>query len=940
MKIKVITKYVLIALVLAVFVCCGSAAADNKFYVDTTGITQPIPYDSTTTIPVMVTSTEGFAGFKVYVYNSDSSVSIQINTSLSEEEALNGMYTINNEQNPLVATFANSKDISSGTKTAFYVDVTPSLTAKEAKIDFEIVEVKKVSGDVTNSFAAEDCILSVQKAPLTATSIKITAPTASSLAYGDSGVATATVLDQYGDEMKDAKITWTATEGITIDAAGNYKVVSSKAGSATITAAIGEISDSVAVTLTKATLTADDFITTPELKSYEWTGEPMAVTVKAKDGVTGVGVITVSYNGNAAVPEDKGTYKVTISVAEGDNYLAADNLELGTLTITGTIIYAPTLGTFPTYNGKEQTIALVDSVNSAGKYTVSGNTGTDAGTYTLTLALNDPDNAEWDKGGENGVLNLKWEILPKSVADAEITVGEALVFNGAEQIQTFIVKLDETTLVAGTDYTIEGDKATEAGDYTATITGIGNYAGKATASWKMKGVPTAADVTCVIPTDVVYDGKAHELTAKAADGVSGLGAITLLYNNAEAAPVAAGTYKVNASIAAGENYVAETIELGEFTINKATLTKDDLTFTPVLPVSYEAGSAEAVVVTVKEGILGNGTVTVKYGDVVALPTTAGIYKVNATFAEGTNYTVADICLGDMTIVTKVVPNFGDIGVANANGSQTIIGIQSIDETKNTTILESNDVQIVIAFSDMMKVSATEVVGNITSVAVIYPEMGAASPKAGEFKYNLTINLGNKLTSLLPNITSVYDLALAEKVKPSGKTFAGLVMVTATGDNVDDINANITAGNGYIDLVFKIPKTAVSAADKGKIVVYHVSGDKVTRANFTPAKEEGDYYLVTVTGSGFSSYVAGIENDVSSGSTGGGSAGILIPSSSKTPTTVTPPEVPVDPETPSDDPGDVPSEIPGTTPSEPGKSPAPVAGMILGALAAAAVLRRK
>ena len=172
MKFKVITKYVLIALVLAVFVCCGSAAADNKFYVDTTGITEPIAYDSTITLPVMVTSTEGFAGFKVYVYNSDPNISVVL-----KQGNMAGMYTINNnDQSKLVATLANSVDSDAGTVVAFYIDVTPTSYAKEANINLEVVEVKKVSGDVTNSFTVEDKTLAVQKAPSIATSIEITSP--------------------------------------------------------------------------------------------------------------------------------------------------------------------------------------------------------------------------------------------------------------------------------------------------------------------------------------------------------------------------------------------------------------------------------------------------------------------------------------------------------------------------------------------------------------------------------------------------------------------------------------------------------------------------------------------------------------------------------------------------------------------------------------------
>ena len=162
------------------------------------------------------------------------------------------------------------------------------------------------------------------------------------------------------------------------------------------------------------------------------------------------------------------------------------------------------------------------------------------------------------------------------------------------------------------------------------------------------------------------------------------------------------------------------------------------------------------------------------------------------------------------------------------------------------------------------------------------------------------------------------------------------------EDVDDVNAAIKAGKGDVKLTFKIPKSAVPADKKNNIFVYHVSGDKVTKTSTSAVTEDEEFYIIVATGNGFSSYVAGIETTTptTGGSTTGGSGG----SSSKPSTTpVTPPaDDPSD--EPSDDPSDVPGsdipEIPPVEPSEPGKSPAPVAGMILGALAAAAVLRRK
>jgi M6 family metalloprotease-like protein len=56
------------------------------------------------------------------------------------------------------------------------------------------------------------------------------------------------------------------------------------------------------------------------------------VSVSAKDTISGMGAITVKYNGNTDQPASQGTYAVTADIAEGDNYAAA-NINVGTFSI-------------------------------------------------------------------------------------------------------------------------------------------------------------------------------------------------------------------------------------------------------------------------------------------------------------------------------------------------------------------------------------------------------------------------------------------------------------------------------------------------------------------------------------------------------------------------------------------------------------------------------
>lgn len=1220
--------------------------------------TEEVAVGETITVPVIMQDSLPFISFKIGVENVEGA---DITVSTEEKEVDGEMTTVisgglssglyewsSDAENAVQIAYTRTKELTSTTPQLFSLDIKVNANnILEVPVNLVITEYYNNTVNAPNmapQVVVQDAVVKVARTPAVATSINITAPTDSdSLAYGETGVATATVLDQYGEEMQNAQVTWSAEGGITIDAAGNYKVVNAGAGSATITASAGDISDEVSVTLTKGTLTASDFVSIEE--SYEW-GSPIDVTIKANDGITGYGDITIYYDGKIDVPTDVGTYVVTISVADGDNYLGANGLEVGTVTIspkslddakiTATAVsytgaaptpeFTVTLGkeiltegtdytldaetgiaagnyavtvtgkgnyegtasgewtiakatptadmisceipTGLTYTGEPQTLTASaqggiyglgeitlqyngdDAAVNAGEYTVTaniaeganytaatdlavgrltigkatldkddftlsatsaeyngkpqevtvapkvdgvdvtaikyngdanapsakgpytitisatggnnyndvadlevgtfvitgrqvaepeitgsytytgevltadieesadykitGNKATAAGTHIVTVSLNDTANTAWKNGGIAD-LKLEWYIAPKSIAGACVTTStetNAFTYDGTVKVPTFIVT-DGTLTIAAADYTVEGDiSSAVAGKHQVTIKGQNNYTGEITAEWNIapavptldnidftipygvvygqtyevtaaakdtvfglgditlkynetpvnagtylvnasiaagtnytaaelylgnlvinKADPTIENLTFSIPTGVIY-GKKYNVTVGVADGVVGLENITLKYNGTAAAPVNAGTYLVNATVE-GTNYNATELYLGNLVINKAELTKDDLIITPALPVSYEEGTAEAVVVTVKDGIFGNGTLTVKYGTSEDLPTVADIYKVNATFGAGTNYTAAEFYLGDMTIVKKVAPEFGDVVTENANGSITVTG-GTPDTEKNTTTIVSNGVNLVIAFADMT-VSGTAATGNITGITATYPNTDAASPKAGEFAYNLTINLGKKLTMLLPEMSGVYNDTVVSKVSTflgTKATFDGLVMIT--GKNVDAVNANLTAGNGNIQIVFKIPKAAVS--DKSKLVVYHV-GNAVKKATVKSIAEDGTFFLVTVTGNGFSSYVAGIET---AAPVQDNPTYIPIGKPSKTPSsgdvpTETPSDEPSD--EPTDVPGDVPSDIPGTTPSEPGKSPAPILG-VLAALGAAVVLRRK
>lgn len=72
----------------------------------------------------------------------------------------------------------------------------------------------------------------------------------------------------------------------------------------------------------------------------------------------------------------------------------------------------------------------------------------------------------------------------QNIANAVVTLGASLTYNGSAQTQTVAsVKLGDVTLRAGTDYDVSGNVATNAGNYTLIVSGKGDYSGFVFVDW-------------------------------------------------------------------------------------------------------------------------------------------------------------------------------------------------------------------------------------------------------------------------------------------------------------------------------------------------------------------------------------------------------------------------------------------------------------------------
>ena len=261
-----------------------------------------------------------------------------------------------------------------------------------------------------------------------------------------------------------------------------------------------------------------------------------------------------NYSTTLPAATDAGTYTVYYRVAGDRNH---NDVEPASLTVT--VGPAALAQTELTYNGQEQTFA-VGSVRAgdiavpADGYDVTGNKGTNAGTYTATVT---------GRGNFTGEAKAQFTIAPAAAGTLAVTLAPAsFTYDGTAHRPAVTAKDGSAVLKESTDFTVAYQDNVNAGTATVTVTGTGNYAGTATATF------------AIAPKTV---GLAWGVTAFDCDGTAKLPAVTLTgivegdecLATVEGVAKAVGTHTATVTALSNANY-----RLPEETATAFTIVRD------------------------------------------------------------------------------------------------------------------------------------------------------------------------------------------------------------------------------------------------------------------------------------------------------------------------------------------------------------------------------
>ncbi len=231
---------------------------------------------------------------------------------------------------------------------------------------------------------------------------------------------------------------------------------------------------------------------------FVYSGEELKPQVTVCNGLLTEGTdYTVSYGENNV---DAGTG--TVIITGTGKYGGTKDVEF---TIAPKPISTATVAAIAakTYTGSaiKPAVAVTDGETALVEdtdYTVTYKNNTKAGTATVTIT---------GTGNYGGTTSATFKINPKAISKATVAKVANKTYTGSAIKPALTVKDGTKTLKSGSDYKVAYKNNTKVGTATVTITGLGNYKGTKSVTFKIVAASVAKATVSKIANQK-YDGKA------------------------------------------------------------------------------------------------------------------------------------------------------------------------------------------------------------------------------------------------------------------------------------------------------------------------------------------------------------------------------------------------------------------------------------------------
>lgn len=576
-------------------------------------------------------------------------------------------------------------------------------------------------------------------------------------------------------------------------------------------------------------------------------GKAAAMVTKAPEAVTGLtydgqshALVTAGTADGGEIQystEKNGTYSTTIptgtnagdytvwyKVVGDSNHSDTQPVKVDVTIAKATPDYTVPTGLTATYGNTLNDVTLPDGWAWDAPDTAVGNVGNN--TFSATYTPSDTTNY-------NTVTeNLTVTVSAKDITGAVITLGGSLTYTGQQQTQQIAsVTVDNMTVT----YTVSGNTGTDAGDYTLTITGTGNFTGEATQKWSIAKATytgtTGVSGTVLanwpdkvtlpaIPAGASYGAASYDGSDGAVKGLSIEGGV--LHYTGGSGIVKGQTYTVTVPVNGGKNYNNYEITVtltgtDKQVLNITGITAQDGTYNGQAQTGY-TGSPAA------DGYDGGFTVTYSTADGKA-PTDAGTYTVTIAIPEDDAQYVGSTDL-QFTIAQKPLTVSVPSPSVYVGDSAPKLALTYTGLVDGESVTPSPEPDFTITKSDNTVIDLEDAVKTVGTYTITWSNADGTTFTSGD-NYTITKNLTGtlKVSNRSSGGTTTYPVQVEEnsqnggvQVSPKNAVPGTLVTVTpqpalgyelATLSVLDQYGNEVDVnplGNGNYS--FKMPRSRV------------------------------------------------------------------------------------------------------------------------------------